>query len=117
MQTILGTMTFGGQVSQDNAAAMIADFRARGHSQLDTAYVYNKGETELLLGRLNTADSLEACTIAGKANPWVCDGLTADSVTEQLETSLKRLNVDSLDLFYLHAPDLKTPIEPSALPG
>lgn len=111
MHIILGTMTFGGQVNQDDAAAMIGDFASRGHSQLDTAYVYNDGATESLLGRLNAAGALEPCTLAGKANPWVSNGLTPDSVTDQLNTSLKRLNTDSIDLFYLHAPDLDTPIE------
>ena len=38
-------------------------------------------------------------------------GLKYDSVLEQLNTSLKRLKKDSVDLFYLHAPDHNTPIE------
>ena len=38
-------------------------------------------------------------------------GLKYDSVLEQLNTSLKRLRKNSVDLFYLHAPDHNTPIE------
>ena len=38
-------------------------------------------------------------------------GLKHDSVLEQLNVSLKRLKKDSVDLFYLHAPDHNTPIE------
>lgn len=46
-----------------------------------------------------------------KANPDEPGGLTPASVVRQLRTSLERLRTDSLDLFYLHMPDLETPIE------
>lgn len=38
-------------------------------------------------------------------------GLKYDRVLEQMNESLKRLKKDSVELFYLHAPDHKTPIE------
>ena len=41
----------------------------------------------------------------------ILSGLKYDSVLEQLNESLKRLKRDSVDLFYLHAPDHNTPIE------
>lgn len=50
-------------------------------------------------------------SIATKANPWDGKTLKADSVRSQLDTSLKRLNTDCVDLFYLHAPDHQTPIQ------
>ncbi|MCL4134626.1 UNVERIFIED_CONTAM: hypothetical protein GTU68_006309 [Idotea baltica] len=89
---------------------MIAAFSKQGNLELDTAYVYNKGKTEELLGVLNARNVLTNLQIAGKANPWVEDGLSPASVEHQLTTSLNRLKVDSIDLFYLHAPDLNTPI-------
>nr|XP_005986120.1 PREDICTED: aflatoxin B1 aldehyde reductase member 2 [Latimeria chalumnae] len=49
--------------------------------------------------------------IATKANPWDGKTLKPESVRSQLETSLKRLKLQSVDLFYLHAPDHETPIE------
>ncbi|XP_020622286.1 aflatoxin B1 aldehyde reductase member 2-like [Orbicella faveolata] len=49
--------------------------------------------------------------LATKANPWSGEGLKYDRVLEQLNISLKRLKRDSVDLFYLHAPDHNTPIE------
>ena len=110
MKTILGTMTFSDQVDQSTAAQMVSAFSQTGNVELDTAFVYNKGKTEELLGNLNAEGGLAKLLIAGKANPWVDDGLSPASVRHQLETSLARLNTDSLNLFYLHAPDLNTPI-------
>ncbi len=110
MKTILGTMTFSGQVNQSTAKQMVLAYNQAGGVELDTAYVYNKGKTEALLGTLKSDGVLSGLKIAGKANPWVDDGLSAKSVTKQLTTSLERLKASSLDLFYLHAPDLNVPI-------
>ena len=103
-------MTFSDQVDQSIAAQMISTFRSSAGVEVDTAYVYNKGHTEKLLGVLNEEGVLSGLMIAGKANPWRDDGLSAKSVKHQLSTSLSRLNTSSLDLFYLHAPDLNVPI-------
>jgi len=113
MDIVLGTMTFGGQVDKAGSARLLELFGQRGHRQLDTAYVYvyNDGATETLLGELRADGLIADQPIAGKANPHHFGGLTPDSVTRQLHTSLERLGSDSLDLFYLHMPDLGTPIE------
>jgi len=110
MKTILGTMTFSDQVDQTCAHQMLQAVTHEGVEEVDTAYVYNKGETEVLLGKLSESGALHGLQIAGKANPWEHGGLTPESVRLQLDTSLKRLNAKSIDLFYLHAPDLNTPI-------
>lgn len=110
MKTILGTMTFSDQVDQSTAVQMVSAFYQTGGVELDTAYVYNIGNTEILLGKLNEEGNLAGLLIAGKANPWVDGGLSAMSVKHQLTTSLARLKTSSLDLFYLHAPDLNVPI-------
>lgn len=49
--------------------------------------------------------------IATKANPWEGKTLKPESVRSQLETSLKRLRVQSVDIFYLHAPDHQNPVQ------
>ncbi len=113
LDIILGTMTFSGQVDAETATAMIKAFRQAGHTALDTAYVYNKGGTETLLGELNTQGVLAGTQMAGKANPSQPGGLCAESVRRQLEVSLQRMNMASLDLFYLHSPDLNVPIRES----
>lgn len=112
-EIVLGTMTFGGQVSIDTASRMIEDFRNAGHVSLDTAHVYNKGDTETLLGQLNARGVLTGTRMAGKANPAMEGGLGAASVRRQLMVSLERLGMQSLDLFYLHSPDLNVPIRES----
>ncbi len=47
---VLGTMTFGEQVFGENAAEMVDRFLSYGYRELDTAYVYNNGECERILG-------------------------------------------------------------------
>ncbi len=110
MHIILGTMTFSDQVDQQTAASMVTHFRIAGHKQIDTAFVYNKGKTEELLGILNADEILDDCELAGKANPNGGNGLTAESVITQLNTSLQRMGKECIDLFYLHMPDPNTPI-------
>ena len=48
---ILGTMTFGEQVFGEKAAEMIQCFLSAGYDELDTAYVYNEGQSEQLIGQ------------------------------------------------------------------
>jgi len=111
MKPILGTMTFSDQVDEVTATEMINAYKAAGHIEVDTAYVYAQGETEKLLGRVQKTGVLDGCELAGKVNPLVANGLQPVAVDDQLTTSLKRLNLTSFDLFYLHQPDLDTPIE------
>jgi len=108
---VLGTMTFGQQVEEAAAAEMVEGFFARGGVELDTAYVYSEGRSEEILGRLLKGRARDSYRVATKAAPQVTGRLDAESVTMQLETSLKRMQLESVDLFYLHLPDLDTPIE------
>ncbi|XP_051528493.1 aflatoxin B1 aldehyde reductase member 2-like [Myxocyprinus asiaticus] len=52
-----------------------------------------------------------AVRIATKANPWDGKTLKPESVRNQLQTSLKKLHIQCVDLFYLHAPDHQNPIQ------
>ncbi len=113
MKTILGTMTFSGQVDIDTASQMVQGFKVAGHQELDTAFVYNKGQTEVLLGELQQRGELAGTLLASKANPSAPGGLSAASVEKQLTTSLERLAMSSVDLYYLHMPDLDVPIRDS----
>ncbi len=110
-KVILGTMTFGQQVAEAVAAKMLERFFALGGREVDTAYIYSQGRSEEILGRLLRSSARESYYIATKAAPQVTGKLDAGSVTMQLETSLKRMQLDCVDLFYLHLPDLDTPIE------
>lgn len=113
MKPVLGTMTFADQVDQATAAEMISTYKAAGHCELDTAFVYQNGDTELLLGELQKTGVLENCLLAGKINPKNDNGLKPAAIDHQLNTSLSRVNLASFDLVYLHQPDLNTPIEDS----
>ncbi len=107
MKTILGSMTFADQVDQQGAKQMLNTYTAAGHNEVDTAYVYCGGKTETLLGEIK--DSLSDCKLATKVNPKEA-GLGKAAVDKQFTTSLTRLNVEAVDLLYLHQPDLDTPI-------
>ena len=108
---ILGTMNFGGQVDEAVADRMLATFLHRGYKEIDTAYTYNDGSSEEILGRILTPERRSKIYLATKAHPLGGGGLGPESIVKQVNTSLRRLKTDHVDLFYLHAPDLKTPIE------
>lgn len=111
----LGTMTFGGQTSAADAGRMLGMFLDAGLTWVDTAFIYTDGESERILGRLLRGAKRQKVYLATKAAPGRLGkgkprGLTPGSVRGQLEESLKRLKTDCVDLFYLHAPDNKTPL-------
>lgn len=110
MKLILGSMTFGDRVEQDGAAEMIDLFLQSGHREIDTAYAYCKGETEKMLGRLLPGAERNRVYLASKVNPWNDEGLQPRQVKRQFATILERLGSDSIDLLYLHSPDLDTPV-------
>lgn len=107
---ILGTMTFGSQVDEKTAEGMAGMFFDAGHVRLDTAYRYNDGKTEKILGRILKRVPRDKFIIDSKAHPGDGGGLAPRRLAQQLESSLMRLNIDHVDLFYLHAPDSETPL-------
>lgn len=113
MKIILGTMEFGRAANEKLSKEMSDLFLESGtNTEIDTAFMYSGGKSEEILGRLGYGKgSHPKAALATKANPWSAQGLQGDRVKEQLNISLKRLQVDCVDLFYLHAPDHKTPIE------
>ncbi len=108
---ILGTMNFGEQVDDLTADHMLAIFLDLGYNEIDTAYKYADGASEEILGRILTPERRGKVYLATKANPLGGGGLGPESIAKQVNTSLRRLKTDYIDLLYLHAPDLKTPIE------
>jgi len=109
--TVLGTMEFGRgpcvdevpQTMVDLCLNTSADFRG-----LDTALMYSGGKSEAILGSIDTWKGVTP--MATKINPWEGKGLGERSVREQVEASLARLQVSSVDILYLHAPDHSTPL-------
>jgi len=90
---------------------MVRRFLDAGYCELDSAYVYNDGETERILGTILPGLDDGTLSLATKVNPRITGRLDANAVTMQLEESLHRLGRDKVDIFYFHFPDLNTPIE------
>lgn len=108
---ILGTMTFGESVFGSDAEKIIESYRCLGGTELDTAYVYNNGKSELIIGEVLEKTGKGSLKVSTKVNPRITGRLDGDAAVSQLEESLLRLRLDSVDTFYLHFPDPVTPID------
>lgn len=111
----LGCMSFGGDADDATAAAMFGRARDAGVNLFDTADVYNQGRSEEILGRL-IAGCRDEVVIATKAYfPTGPDanarGSSRYHLVRAVEASLRRLDTDRVDLFYLHRWDDETRIE------
>jgi 1-deoxyxylulose-5-phosphate synthase len=112
----LGAMTFGSQVDGNEAQRMVDFSLAGGVNFLDTANVYNQGESERILGRSvggKRAQVVLAGKVRGRMTADGCEGLSREAIFRAVDASLARLGTDYLDLCYLHYPDYGVPIEES----
>ncbi|XP_011385483.1 aflatoxin B1 aldehyde reductase member 3-like [Pteropus vampyrus] len=111
--TVLGAMEMGRRMDAPASAKAVRAFLERGHTELDTAFIYSDGQSESILGGLGLGLGGGDCKvkIATKANPLDGNSLKLDSLRSQLELSLKRLQCPRVDLFYLHLPDHGTPVK------
>ena len=115
----LGTMTWGRDTDEDDAAAQLVAFREAGGTLVDTADVYTAGQSERILGRLLAdvvprEEVLVATKAYGVTGPAVMQrGSSRGHLLTALEASLRRLQVDHVDLWQLHAWDPVTPWEES----
>lgn len=107
---ILGTMTFGESVFSPQVGAFINAFLDAGYDELDTAYVYNDGNCERMLGEVLPGLN-RPFKIATKVNPRISGRLDADAAYKQVNESLERMNLDRVDTVFLHFPDPATPVE------
>ncbi|MEM1386026.1 MAG: aldo/keto reductase [Pseudomonadota bacterium] len=103
-----GTMQFGGKADATQSRALFEACREAGITHFDTAFAYTNGASERLLGAFaaHERDDLfiaTKCAHPGNAAP--------DLITEQFDESLARLDMDYVDLLYLHRWDDGTPLE------
>jgi len=110
-----GTMSFGGDADEPTSAAMFHRCREAGINFFDCANVYQSGRAEEILGRL-IADCRDAVIVTSKVHfPTGQDvnarGSTRKHIMLAVEASLRRLNTDYLDLYFLHRFDDATPLE------
>lgn len=114
-QLALGTMTFGDTVPEEVAAGMLSAALDAGITVVDTANGYAGGATEEMLANLlpGKRDAVILASKAGMPHPDAGDHspLSAEGLRRSVEGSLRRLATDRLDLFYLHQPDRKAPLE------
>lgn len=110
MRLILGTMTFGESVFSPSVEEFINTFFNNGGEELDTAYVYNEGKCEKLIGEVLSGLDCNY-KIATKVNPRITGKLDAEAAYLQVNESLDRLQLSSVHTVYLHFPDPETPLE------
>ncbi len=123
----LGTMTFGGQgemwkkigeVDQSSSNALVDAALKAGVNFIDTADVYSEGLSETILGQalrdlkvkrdeVIIATKCRARTSAGPNGV----GLSRGHIMDSVEASLKRLQLDHIDLYQAHSHDAATPID------
>jgi len=118
----LGCMTFGDRryrdwfLEEDEARPIIERAVELGINFFDTANIYSVGESERILGRA-LEDVREEMVIATKVHfPMDADdpnsgGLSQRTIDQQLDASLERLGIDTVDLYQIHRWDEKTSIE------
>ncbi|HSW08597.1 aldo/keto reductase [Aquabacterium sp.] len=111
----LGTMMFGDQTDEAEAARIVAAAREAGLNAIDTADVYAGGESERIVGRLLKAERSRWVLATKVANPASEDpnerGTSRRWLMQAAERSLRRLGTDWIDLYYLHRDDDSTPME------
>jgi aryl-alcohol dehydrogenase-like predicted oxidoreductase len=114
----LGAMTFGHESDEQTAHAQLDRFVERGGNFIDTADVYSRGQSEEIIGRWLGArpDLRDRLVIATKGRFPMGDGrndagLSRTHLGRALDASLRRLGVDTVDLYQAHAWDPLTPIE------
>ena len=113
----LGTLTWGRDTDAEEAATELVAFVDAGGTFVDTADVYNDGESERILGKLLT-DLIprNEVVLATKAvvrrdeGPFG-GGASRGALFAALEGSLRRLRTDHIDLWQLHAWDPAVPLE------
>lgn len=112
-----GTMTFAKQSDQALSTRLVDRCIDAGIQFFDTANAYSFGAAETILGNAlkGRRDKVVLANKVGfKAGEDPLDsGLTRAAILRAIDLSLKRLQTDYLDLYYLHVPDWKTPIEES----
>jgi aryl-alcohol dehydrogenase-like predicted oxidoreductase len=115
----LGTMTFGQETDEAGSHAQLDSFVEAGGTLVDTADVYSAGASEEIIGRWlarRPAQVRDRVVLATKGRFATGEdandaGLSRRHLTRALDASLRRLGVDHVDLYQLHAFDPLTPYE------
>ena len=109
---ILGALEMGRRLNKEESMEITKSFLKR-HKEIDVAFMYQGGTSETWLGDMVKSGiiTIYNSSISSKAYPKHEFGLSAKGIRAQLTTSLKRLNLSSIDILYLHWPDYNTDIK------
>lgn len=116
----LGGNVFGWTADESTSLTILDEFVDMGGNFIDTADGYSRwvpghvgGESETIMGRWianrGRRDDLVIATKVGKKPDLL--GLAPDTIRKACDGSLKRLNIDYIDLYYCHADDPEVPLE------
>ena len=115
----LGTWVFSGdswgKIDEQECIEAVSAAFDQGINFIDTAPIYGHGQAEIIVGKAikNKRDEIILATKCGLT--WeggrITNNLTPSSIKCEIEDSLKRLQVDYIDLYQCHWPDQNTPIE------
>lgn len=117
---MLGGNVFGWTADEANSFAILDAFVAQGGDAIDTADVYSSwapghqgGESERVIGAwLKRSGKRNSVMIGTKVGMWTKHlGLKRDTIIAACEDSLKRLGIETIDLYWLHRDDEATPAE------
>lgn len=113
-RVILGLMTFGPDESEGARITSLDDFnkcldhlQQQGYNEVDTARIYVGGKQEAFTAQARWKE--RGLTLATKWYPHTPGAHKPDVLRENLERSLKELQTDQVDIFYLHAADRSVP--------
>src|SRR5919109_3277570 len=112
----MGMSAWYGPTDEQESIATIHRALELGITFLDTADVYGAGDNEELVGRAIAGRRDEVVLATKFGNRWFDDGSrtidgSPEYVRQAIDASLRRLNVDHVDLYYQHRVDANTPIE------
>ena len=111
----LGTMTFGNGADEAEATRMVHAALDAGVNFIDTANSYVGGVSETMLGTALKGRRHEAVVGSKVFNPMGGrpndSGMSRLHIKQQVEASLRRLQTDYIDVFYIHHVDVQTPLE------
>ncbi len=109
-----GTMSFGGDADEQTSAALYKRCRDAGINFFDCANVYNGGAAEKILGQLAGGHRSEVVITSKVYFPTSQDinarGGSRKHIRDAVDASLKRLNTDYIDVYFLHRFDDFTPL-------
>jgi len=114
----LGTMTFGAEATEETSHAILDSYFEAGGNFIDTADVYSAGVSEEIIGRwlAKRPEARDSAVVATKGRfPMGTApndvGTSRRRLTRALDNSLRRLGLDQIDLYQMHAWDPITPLE------